>query len=227
VDVRAITQDGPTLTITAADGQSWQARVVIITLPLMVLAAGHVALPGGAVALREAATLFQPASYEHAVLKAADAPWSTRSDEIVLSMASDGAAGDDHAALFAHMEGSALHYLDIVADEGRDLAALDEAGRTHAIRAKLSRHFGRAACDATQVLHVTNWAHDPFSRGAWALAKIGHAGARAILRQPMGPLFYAGEAASALQWGTVGGAWMEGERAAGQVAERLGGVSEV
>ena len=219
MDLRGIQLDKDHAILTTADGQAWQARAVILTVPLMVLAGGHVTLPPEADSLREAARRFHAAAYEHAILQAAKAPWSNRHDEIVLSM-----AGSEHATLFAHMEGSDLHYLDLVATEGQRIAGMDEQGRADAVRAMLARHFGEAASHATRILAVTQWAQDPFARGAWALTKIGHSAARAALRQPMGHLFYAGEASSATQWGTVGGAWLEGERAAGHVVAALTGA---
>lgn len=222
VDLRRIEPGKGHAILTGADGHVWQARAVILTVPLMVLAGGHVTLPPEADSLREASSRFHAAAYEHAILQAADASWSNRHDEIVLSM-----AGSEHATLFAHMEGSDLHYLDLVAAEGRAFARMDDAGRLEAVRATLARHFGEAASRATRILAVTQWAQDPFARGAWALARIGHSGARAALRQPMGRLFYAGEASSATQWGTVGGAWMEGERAAAQVMGNLSATEAI
>ena len=50
----------------------------------------------------------------------------------------------------------------------------------------------------------------------------GHAPARGALREPIaGKIWFAGEALSRLQWGTVGGAFEEGARAAEAVAERI------
>jgi monoamine oxidase len=215
--VTRMAEAGTGCVVHCADGRSFNAKAAILTLPVPVLKAGCLALPEAAHPLLAAASRFHAATYEHAVLRAPDAPWSSRHDEIVLSM-----AGREHVALFAHMEGSALHYLDLVASQGRALTGLDEAARRAHVEALLTRHFGNIS--DSQVLAVTGWLDDPFARGAWALARIGEASARAALRQPFGPINYAGEASSATQWGTVGGAWMEGERAAREVTERLGGV---
>jgi monoamine oxidase len=206
---------------TARDGRSWQAASVILTLPLMVLKAGGLAIDPAPAGWLDAAAHFRPAAYEHAVLKAANAPWSNRHDEIVFSMNGPDHAADN-AALFAHIEGTDLHYLDLVAGEGHHVAALAEEGRLAHLSAKLARHFGRA--DGVDILAVTAWAADPFARGAWAMADIGRSSARGALREPFGALIYAGEAASESQWGTVGGAWVEGERAAAQALVRLAGV---
>jgi monoamine oxidase len=206
---------------TARDGRSWQAPSVILSLPLMVLKAGGLSIDPAPSGWLDASMHFRAAAYEHAVLKAANAPWSNRHDEIVVSMNGPDHAADN-AALFAHIEGTDLHYLDLVAGEGHHVAGLTEEGRFAHLSAKIGRHFGRA--DGVDILAVTAWAADPFARGAWAMADIGHSAARGALREPFGALIYAGEAASESQWGTVGGAWVEGERAAAQALVRLAGI---
>jgi monoamine oxidase len=68
---------------------------------------------------------------------------------------------------------------------------------------------------------VTSWGADPAFLGAYAYARPGFAEARAAMEQPAGNLLFAGEA-----WctdglaGTVGGAYVSGERAA-TAARRL------
>jgi monoamine oxidase len=220
-EIIRIAQAAHGCTITARDGLIWQARQLILTVPLMVLAAGGIVFDPVPESLLAAAATFRAAAYEHAVLRAASAPWSNRHNEIVFSMAGKE-PGTDHAALFAHMEGADLHYLDLVASEGHLVAAMPEAQRILHLREKIQRHFG--AAPGVEILHVTAWAADPFSRGAWAMASIGQSSARSVLRQQFGPLTYAGEAASQEQWGTVGGAWLEGTRAAEQTLGLLTGV---
>lgn len=50
--------------------------------------------------------------------------------------------------------------------------------------------------------------------GAMSVASPGGQPARRILAEPLGPLFFAGEALHEQLGGTVGGAWISGERAA-------------
>ncbi|MGL4729503.1 MAG: flavin monoamine oxidase family protein [Bosea sp. (in: a-proteobacteria)] len=221
VEIIRIAQEPDGCTITARDGRVWQARQLILTVPMMVLASGSIAFEPAPEALLSAAATFRAAAYEHAVLRAASAPWSNRHDEIVFSMAGKEPS-TDHAALFAHMEGADLHYLDLLASEGHRLAAMPEAQRITHVREKLQRHFG--ATPGVDILHVTAWAADPFAQGAWAMAGIGKSSARTVLRQIHGAITYAGEAASQDQWGTVGGAWLEGTRAAEQMLGQLTGV---
>jgi monoamine oxidase len=72
---------------------------------------------------------------------------------------------------------------------------------------------------------VTTWGSDPAHLGAYAYARPGHADARAALAQPLcdGRLVFAGEACRTDGLaGTVGGAFLDGVRAAGIVMGALG-----
>ena len=63
---------------------------------------------------------------------------------------------------------------------------------------------------------VSAWGADPLSLGVYTHARIGAAGARAVLAAPLadGRLAFAGEACHPALAGTVGGAWLSGEAAA-------------
>lgn len=67
------------------------------------------------------------------------------------------------------------------------------------------------------------WGVDPWSRGAYSHALPGRAADRARMRIALEDrLFLAGEATSPDFWGTVHGAWIEGERAAREALAALG-----
>lgn len=67
------------------------------------------------------------------------------------------------------------------------------------------------------------WGADPWSSGAYSHALPGHAGDRARLKRPIeGRILIAGEATAEAFYGTVHGAWMEGERAAREALAALG-----
>lgn len=67
-------------------------------------------------------------------------------------------------------------------------------------------------------VHTHDWLHDPFSRGAYSYAGVGGATAHAALAAPVsGTLFFAGEATSGDETGTVAGAIDSGRRAAAEV----------
>jgi monoamine oxidase len=64
---------------------------------------------------------------------------------------------------------------------------------------------------------VTHWEADPWVRGAYCYARPGSAGARDVLAEPLGRLAFAGEACNTPYAGTVAGAWLSGQKAAGFV----------
>ena len=63
-----------------------------------------------------------------------------------------------------------------------------------------------------------NWQSDPFSRGAYSYAAVGGTGGHRALAKPVkSTLFFAGEATSSDQTGTVAGAIESGKRAAAEL----------
>ncbi len=65
---------------------------------------------------------------------------------------------------------------------------------------------------------VQDWQQDPFARGGYSYMRVGGAGAREALAAPLADtLFFAGEATSADDSGTVAGALASGVRAAREV----------
>ena len=72
--------------------------------------------------------------------------------------------------------------------------------------------------------HATRWSAEPWALGAFSAAAPGSQGGRKVLMEPVRDrLFFAGEAVHETLWGTVGGAWESGERAADAVVKLLGG----
>jgi hypothetical protein len=57
-------------------------------------------------------------------------------------------------------------------------------------------------------------------------ASPGGQPARKVLMEPLGSLFFAGDAAHETQWGTVGGAWESGERAADAALRKIGALKD-
>ena len=77
---------------------------------------------------------------------------------------------------------------------------------------------------AVKRTHATQWAFAPHVQGAFSAASVGGQPSRRILMtEPLRDrVFYAGEAAHETLWGTVGGAWESGERAADLALKLLG-----
>src|SRR6185503_14356468 len=74
---------------------------------------------------------------------------------------------------------------------------------------------------------TTHWDADPWTLGAFSSAAPGSQGARRILMEPVRErIFLAGEAIHETMWGTVGGAWESGERAADFVLRRIAGLPD-
>jgi monoamine oxidase len=82
-----------------------------------------------------------------------------------------------------------------------------------AVRDSLKSLFGRI--DEPDQAYVHDWASDPYARGAYSYVLVNGQGARKGLAQPLADtLFFAGEATSLHEAGTVSGALQSGERAA-------------
>ncbi|PYQ29150.1 MAG: hypothetical protein DMF56_12800 [Acidobacteria bacterium] len=85
----------------------------------------------------------------------------------------------------------------------------------------MSRAFGvpRRRLDALLAgTWMHDWQSDPYSRGAYSYAAVGGSGAHDLLAKPVkNTLFFAGEATSSNETGTVSGAIATGYRAAGKL----------
>lgn len=88
----------------------------------------------------------------------------------------------------------------------------------------LSRAFGLPRRKVEGMLEgafTHDWQSDPFSRGAYSYPAVGGANAHRLLSRPLRQtLFFAGEATSGDQTGTVAGAIESGERAAREILRK-------
>ena len=194
------------------------ATAAIVTIPLALLADDAVRFtPGLPDPVRGALDGFLPGTYEHVVLHWPDSPFlePDRLAKIVGETSSYG--------LMTRLDGSPIHYLEI--DHGTAEAHRRDAASLAAFaRDWLAAQLGPEAVRGLTVPHVTDWVGDPWSREAWAVARPGRADDRTAVAAPVGErLWIANEATSRRLWGTVGGAWEEGEAAAEAVAAGLGG----
>jgi len=216
---RAIDWSGAGVRIDTASGVL-DARAAIVTAPMMVLQAGAIRFdPPLPAAARDAIHGFRSGTYEHIVLHWPSAPFrgADRLAKLV-----GGCQGS--FSLLTRIDGTAFHYLELdhraaLSLDGRDAQAAHRFART-----LLRERFGARAIQDLSVVTATSWRTAPWSRGSWAVVPPGFHAIRDALRQPVGDrLWFAGEALSRPQWGTVGGAWDEGERAAEEITFRLGG----
>jgi monoamine oxidase len=89
----------------------------------------------------------------------------------------------------------------------------------------LGKLYGSDVKSTVKRSSATQWNASPFVLGATSVATPGAQGSRKILAEPLGSLFLAGEAAHETMWGTVGGAWESGERAAEAALRRIGALA--
>ncbi|AWN40387.1 flavin monoamine oxidase family protein [Methylobacterium durans] len=214
--VTRIDWGGPGVRVETADGRNLSARAVIITVPVMVLRESITFAPALPASVRGLIDGFVSGIYEHAVLHWPSSPF--RGADRLASI-----VGGRHKppGLLARIDGTPFHYfeLDAPSAEALDARGAGADGVRHFVRAVLAEHFGPARLRDLAIPAISAWRHDPWSRGSWAVVPPGHAPARAMLRGPVGGrLWFAGEALSRLQWGTVGGAYEEGTRAADAIA---------
>ena len=85
--------------------------------------------------------------------------------------------------------------------------------------------YGAEIRNAIGRKHATRWNNEPYALGAWSASGPGGQFTR---KQLLGTLtynvWYAGEAAHETLWGTLGGAWESGERAADAALRQIGGL---
>lgn len=207
---RIVPQARGAITIETGKG-ALQARSVIVTVSTNVLADGKL-IPDLPKRQLEALNRLQLGHYERVALDLPGNPLGLARDDLVFERTD----GKQTAALLANVGGSSLAYVDVAGSFGRDLASKGPRDMTAFALDWLDKLFGSDAKKAVKHSHATQWAFAPYVRGAFSAASVGGQPARRILMtEPLRDrVFYAGEAAHETLWGTVGGAWESGERAA-------------
>jgi len=167
----------------------------------------------------DAASKLKLGSYDHVALELPGNPLGLRTDELILEKSSSPRT----ASFFANASGSTLCLVDVAGGFGRDLAAKGEKEMIAFALDWLTNLFGTDIKSVVQRRHATRWNEEPHVLGAFSAAAPGGQSARRILMEPLNRVFFAGEAAHETLWGTVGGAWESGERAADAVLKLFGG----
>lgn len=107
-----------------------------------------------------------------------------------------------------------------------ELAAAGEAAAVDFVTQTLSRTFGTGIEKQIVAAAMTDWGANRWTRGAYAAARPGYAGARKLLLEPVGErIYFAGEALGGPLMQTCAGARLSGVAAAGQVIRKLTGKS--
>lgn len=200
--------------LTLENGQSLEARQVIITVPLALLQAGYpVFQPALPLAKQKAIQTLIMGPVTKLILWFKEQVWRPFSflgaDGVVLTWWTVGTP--EQPALMGYNGGPAALRLAALGPDEAIAQGLHEA--TQLFGPELQRAFigGR----------LVNWAGDPWSRGAYTYTPVGAGQARADLAAPLLPtLFFAGEATSVNgHLATVHGALESGWRAADEVLD--------
>ena len=195
------------------------ARAVIVTASTNVLASGKIRFQPEMPARKlDAASKLKLGSYDRIALELPGNPLGLRSDELVFEKSS----GRRTAALLGNISGSTLCTVDVGGEFGRQLSAKGEAEMTAFALDWLTSLYGADMRRAVGRHHATRWNEQPWVLGAMSVAAPGAQFARRVLVEPMSErVWFAGEATHETLWGTVGGAWVSGERAAAEVLRRI------
>ena len=211
IDTRRVpTVETPKGTITAS--------VAIVTVPTNVIASGAFKFSPDR---RDLFARLPLGSYDRIALELPGNPLGFESDDLVFEKSSN----NHTAALLANVGGTPLCFVDVAGGFGRDLAAQGEAAMFDFAIEWLGALYGTEIKRAVGRKQATRWNTAPYALGAWSAALPGEQSARRLLMDRVADdVWYAGEAAHETLWGTVGGAWESGERAADAVLRRLGGA---
>ncbi|MGZ4186209.1 MAG: flavin monoamine oxidase family protein [Solirubrobacteraceae bacterium] len=216
--VRRIAYDGRGATVQTDSG-SWRARRVIVAMAPML--AGRIDYEPGLPPLRDGLTQRVPqgsvikyqAVYPTPFWRAQGLNGYANSDRPPVSVTFDNSPPNGKpGVLLGFVEGA----------DARRLWRQSAAGRRRAVLGSFQRLFGTRAAHPTTLIE-RNWSADPWTRGCYAgymppgvWTDFGTA-----LREPIGPLHWAGTETAETFNGYMDGAVRSGERAAAEVARRL------
>jgi monoamine oxidase len=215
--VRQIKWGGERPIEVATANENLSAQAVIVTASTGVLNAGRIAFdPALPKRSREALSQLPLGSYDHIMVELPGNPLNLQNDDLVFEKSVSTRTG----AILANVGGSNLCMVDVGGSFGRALSARGEQAMVSFALDWLSSLYGGEVMKVFKRTHATRWNHEPWILGAASVAEPGGGGARKALMEPLRDrVFFAGEAMHETLWGTVGGAWESGERAAAAVIE--------
>lgn len=216
--VSAITEEGGALAVRCARGDAQTCDRVILTVPLPLLR--EIALPSAARAKAAAADDIGFGSVIKILLRFTRPWWRERPEELadMTFLLSDQTIPvwwtrypDQHPVLTGWFGGPRTTELDSLDPQGLIDAGLDSLAAIFGLpRDAIARDLVAAA--------ATNWAHDPFARGAYSWATPRTRAALTVLGQADGPVLFSGEALyHGSDMGTVEAALASGLETAGLI----------
>jgi monoamine oxidase len=199
------------------------ARAVIVTASTGVLASEKIKfVPELPRRQLDAVARLSLGSYDHIALELPGNPLGLQRDEMLFERADSKRT----AAVLANVSGTPLCMIEVAGSFGRDLAASGDKAMVSFAVEWLAGLYGNDFKKAVRRTHATRWNEEPWTLGAMSAAVPGGQLARLALSEPLRDhIYFAGEATHETLWGTVGGAWLSGERAADAVLKKLGFVA--
>jgi monoamine oxidase len=200
------------------------ARAAVVTVSSNVLAGGTIKFdPDIPKRILDAAAKLSLGSYDRIALQMPGNPLGVARDDVIIEQSNSTRT----ALLYANMGSSSLCTIDVAGSFGRDLSAQGEQAMVAFAKEWLTKLFGSDVAAAVKKSSTTRWDAAPFVQGAMSVAAPGAQSSRKALTEPVGCMYFAGEAAHETLWGTVDGAWESGERAAEAALRRIGALPEV
>ncbi|HEX2653913.1 MAG TPA: NAD(P)/FAD-dependent oxidoreductase [Xanthobacteraceae bacterium] len=195
------------------------ARGVIITASTGVLNAGKIKFnPELPKRQADALAKLTLGSYDHVAIEFSGNPLGLQNDDLVF----EKATGERTAALLANVAGSTLCMVEIAARFGKSLATAGENAMIAFAQDWLADLYGPEIRRAIKRTQATQWANEPWVLGSFSAASPGAQSGRKVLSEPLRDrIWFAGEAVHETLWGTVGGAWESGDRAAAAALKQL------
>jgi len=217
-----ISWQGKTLEIETPAGRL-TPRAIIVTASTSVLGSGSIKfVPDLPKRQLDAIAKLTLGSYDHIALELSNNPLGLQRDDVVIEQSDTNRT----ALLLANIGGSSICLVDVAGSFGRDLSDHGNDAMIAFAIEWLTKLYGSDIKASLKRRAVTRWNAAPHVGGAMSVAAIGNQGSRRILTEPLGALFFAGEATHETLAGTVGGAWDSGERTAEAVLRRLGLIKE-
>ncbi|MET0526851.1 MAG: NAD(P)/FAD-dependent oxidoreductase [Microvirga sp.] len=215
--VHAIDWSGQRVRVETSAGVL-KARAVIVTTPMAVLQADAIrfapALPNE---IAQAIHGFTQGVYEHVILH-----WPNSPFEGADRLASLTGSRQEPPGLLTRIDDTPFHFFELDQPRAASFDRRDADAPARFAREVLAEYFGYRAIRSLSVMHATAWRNDPWSRASWAVVPPGLVSIRDGLKAPVAErIWFAGEALSRAQWGTAGGAWEEGERAADEIVRQI------
>jgi hypothetical protein len=197
-------------------------RTAVITVSTNMLTSGKIKFtPDLPRRQLDAASKLSLGSYDHIVLELPGNPLGLQRDDLVFEKADSART----AGILANVSGSTLCMVDVAGKFGRDLAGQGEKAMIAFALDWLGNLYGTDLKGAVKRTAATRWNSDPWALGAFSAAAPGSQSARRTMMEALNNrVWFAGEAAHETLWGTVGGAWESGERAATEALKSIGAL---